>query len=379
MRSVFRPVLRHLARLALLAIILVAPRAHAKQPAPGHLEIHYIAVGQGGATLIIGPDGTTIMYDFGRVAGKRYLVPYLQHVVGLERGDHIDYAMVSHGDKDHYVGYQDVVEGAGIDIVQANYEPGTDKARSPTMLGYWLDPATHTAAGAFKAIPVGLWIPLGGGAEAYVVAANGIVLNDRQHPHIRNENDRSIALYIRYGHFNYILDGDLGSGRETCTGHATGQLNVQERVARALVKNGLMAADRGVDVMHVAHHGSDSSTSAAYFNLMRPTLALISVGPDQGSFLHPRAGVVERVLLGINRPACVLAPPVQAVLQTGVGANLPCSSTGCTSFAGAPVGNIVLRTDGQKFYTVDVAIPPSAAAAQHIQLSGGPPWTIPIK
>lgn len=28
-----------------------------------NLEIHYINVGQGGSTLIIGPDGTTILYD----------------------------------------------------------------------------------------------------------------------------------------------------------------------------------------------------------------------------------------------------------------------------------------------------------------------------
>jgi hypothetical protein len=246
------------------------------------------------------------------------------------------------------------------------------------MLTNWLNPAKHTKAGAFKPIPVGLRIPLGDGAEAHVVAANGVVLNDGQKVTVRNENDRSIALFIRYGNFSYILDGDLGAGKEKCTEHQTDQLNVQERVARALVKNGLMSAEQGVDVMHVAHHGSESSTSAAYFNKMKPKLALVSVGEDQGVFLHPRRDVVERILLNIDRPDCVEAPPVLAVLQTGKGANLPCSKTGCTSFAGAPVGDIVVKTDGKEDYTVEVQQAPNRAAKKYMQLKGAPPWRIPL-
>ena len=368
-----------LARMAMLMLVcLPGAFVQAKQPVPGQLEIHYIALGQGGGTLIVGPDGTMILYDFGRVPGKKFLVKYLQDKIGLESGDHIHYAMISHGDKDHYYGYKDVVDYAGIGVLRANYEPGTTKTRSSTMLSHWFNPAKKTKAGAFKAIPVGLRIPLGDGAEAHVIAANGVVLNDGLPASISDENDRSIALFIRYGHFSYILDGDLGSGSEACTAHKTSQRNVQERVARALVKNGLMSEERGVDVMHIAHHGSESSTSAAYFNKMKPKLALVSVGEDQGTFLHPRRDVVERVLLDINRPSCVVAPPVLALLQTGKGADLPCSNTGCTSFAGAEVGDIVVRTDGDKDYTVEVAQAPARVARKYIQLEGPPPWRIPL-
>jgi hypothetical protein len=146
------------------------------------LEIHYINVGQGGSTLIIGPNGTKILYDFGRVAGRKYIVPYLKEQLKLHPEKGIDYAIVSHGDKDHYMGYRDVVseEIGGFNILNANYEPGTPK-RSVTLENYLLAP-------------------------------------------------------------------------------------------------------------------SESSTSWGYYQLVRPEVGVISVGPDQGSFLQPRVDVVEKVL-----------------------------------------------------------------------------------
>ena len=104
-----------------------------------------------------------------------------------------------------------------------------------------------------------------------------------------------MVLFITYGNFQYILDGDLGAGPEKCTHHQTIQIDVQTRVAKALIKQGLMSEEYGIDVMHIAHHGSESSTSAAYYNLMKPEVGLISVGQNQGTFLHPREDVVDRV------------------------------------------------------------------------------------
>lgn len=244
------------------------------------------------------------------------------------------------------------------------------------MKSNWLDPAKKTRAGAFKPIPVGTRIHLGKGAEAIVVAANGVVVGETSSQRVVNENDRSSALFIRWGAFTYILDGDLGGGREACTERQTSQIDVQGRVARALVSEGLLPPG-GVEIMHVAHHGSESSTSAAYFNLMRPKVALLSVGADQTkAFLHPRQDVVEKGLLQTTKASCVTAPPVKALLQTGVGAE-GCSATGCTSFKGAPVGNIVVRTDGASSYSISVSRPP--ADLRHVRLGGAHPWKVPLQ
>lgn len=343
--------------LWLATLFLIFPtQADARDPLSGKLEIHYINVGQGGCTLIVGPNGTTILYDFGAVAGRQDIVPYLRQKLGMVAGEGIQYAMISHGDKDHYMGYKDFVN-QGYDVLIANYEPGTTKAKTPTMISNWFEPAKKTKAGAFKVIPVGLRINLGDGAEAFIVAANGVVLGETQNPPVKNENDKSIALFIRYGNFQYILDGDLGSGPEKCTGHDTNQVDVQTRVAAALIANELMSKKYGVDVLNIAHHGSESSTSAAYYNMMKPEVGLISVGINQGSFLHPREDVVDRVLLNggiVPRAACVTEPPLKALFQTEEGLRGPCI-TGCTSFSGKVVGDIKLVTDGRMHYSISVS------------------------
>jgi beta-lactamase superfamily II metal-dependent hydrolase len=336
------------ALLAVFVFSMFSP-AFGEFVASGELEIHYINVGQGGCTLIIGPDGTRILYDFGKVAGQRDIVPYLRDVVGLAPQDGLQYTVVSHGDKDHYMGYSDVVE-AGYDVSTANYGSGSLKTDT-TIIQNWLKPAKKTTAGAVQAIPVGMHIPLGQGAEAVVMAANGVIYGVEVPVPVRDENDRSVVIFIHYGDFQYILDGDLGAGPEACTDHQTGQMDVETHVAFALIQQGLMDSRFGVDVLHIAHHGSESSTSAAYYNLMKPEVGLIIVGLDQGTFLHPREDVVDKVLLPGNRAECVKAPPLKALFQTEDGIK-GCSSTGCTSFSGRSVGDIKLKTDGKTGYTI---------------------------
>lgn len=332
-------------RIMFAALLAAAGPASGEFQPSGKLEIHYINVGQGGSTLIVGPDGTRILYDFGAFDGRRDIVPYLRDAVKLDPSDGIHYAVVSHRDSDHYKGYRAVVE-AGYDVLVANYDSGSPKL-AKTIRSHWLNPAKKTKAGAVLPAPVRLAIALGDGAVALVVAANGKVWKD---PPIKvaNENDRSVVLFIHYKNFQYLLDGDLGAGRETCTEHETAQIDVQTRVARALLSNRLIAPENGVDVLHIAHHGSESSTSAAYFNLMKPEVGLISAGQKNASYLHPREDVVDKVLVGPKHPACVKAPPLKNAFQTEDG-EPGCSSTGCTSFTGIPIGDIRLVTDGKKY------------------------------
>lgn len=354
--------LKILLLLALLFIITgISSPLDAEFRPSGNLEIHYVNVGQGGCTLIIGPDGTRILYDFGKAAGNENIVPYLKDQIGLLPEQGIHYTIVSHRDTDHYVGYRDVVR-SGYDILVANYGSGSPKPDSKRMKKYWLGPAADTIAGPVCPIPVGLRIPLGNGAEAVVIARNGTIYGEENGIPVRNENDRSVVLFITYRDFQYILDGDLGAGPEKCTQHQTRQIDVQTHVAKALLDQGLMSEEFGVDVMHIAHHGSESSTSAGYYNLMKPEVGLISVGQNQGTFRHPREDVVDRVLLDTSiRAECVKAKPLKTLFQTedGIGKDNPeqgeikkCSSTGCTSYSGLAVGDIKLVTDGTDGYTI---------------------------
>lgn len=340
--------------LFLLAISLSHSQTQVDSAHPnGDLEIHYINVGQGGSTLIIGPNGTKILYDFGNKSGTENIVPYLRKHLGSPQNDSVHFTIVSHRDRDHYFGFKGFKE-AGFDVLVANYGPGSPKPETDMVKDRWLRPAEETTAGKVRPIPLGLNISLGNGAEAFVIAANGKVFGENSHLNIKNENDRSVSIFINYGNFQYILDGDLGSGRENCTDHQTSQKDVQTRVAQALIRLGKISPTNGVDVLHIAHHGSESSTSAAYYNLMKPEVGLISVGLNQSKvFCHPREDVVDKVLLrGDKRASCLTAPPLKSLFQTEDGKTKCNASTGKTSNKGLSIGDIKLTTDGKSFYTI---------------------------
>ncbi len=317
-----------------------------------NLEIHYINTGQGGSTLIKGPNGTSILYDFGVKHAKKSLLPYLKSL-GFSKDKPLDFAVLSHNHKDHFFGYKSLTEG-GINVRIANYG-NSDKADGKQLNSHWFAPSTKTLAGPVRSIPVGLRIALGKDAEAIVVAANGIIF-DGTVVNAHDENDRSVSLFIRMGKFEFIIDGDMGGGSEACSFRDTNQSNVQSAVARALINEHLIDETNGVDVMHVAHHGSESSTSYEYVELIKPEVALISVGYPNKKYLHPRKDVIESVLKGHRKTQCGTAHVVKHIFQTDRG------SPGCFGestdensrcYAESTIGgDLVLVTDGETKYTI---------------------------
>jgi hypothetical protein len=127
------------------------------------------------------------------------------------------------------------------------------------------------------------------------------------------------------------------------------QVDVESAVVQAISPGGAspLISARGIDVLAVNHHGSESSTNPNWLNLSAPTAAVISTGAGQsGNWNLPRIDVVEKVLLA-QAAACITAPPA-LVLQTEEGA--PTGPN--TSFAGRAVGNIKISVDGLGQFTV---------------------------
>ena len=313
-----------------------------------NLEIHYINVQQGQSTLIVGPNGTTILYDGGNeFKGTNIVVPYLQSL-GINTSQPLDYIIASHRHTDHYRGLTEVMN-YGYDALHV-YDNGSTTTNS--FVQEFLDAAAATTAGGAATMPLGQVIDLGSGATATCVAANGSVIGVGAIPEGQNnENDRSICLLVQYGDFDYIVTGDLGGGSDdsACTGRSTTQVNMETPMVQAVMPGGItpFLSAYGVEVAHVGHHGSESSTNADYMNALSPTVACISVGDGQSiGWDHPRIDVVENVLLA--QVPCITVPAA-LVLQTEEG--LPVGEK--TSYAGYCVGDIVITTDGVNSYTVN--------------------------
>ena len=309
------------------------------------LEIHYIDVGWGGSVFVKGPDGTTVLMEAGNTGmGTQYVVPYLKSI-GVQPANGIDYVIGGHQHCDHIGGLDEVIN-AGYNVHIKQYYNGSTYASS--CVDGWNAASASTTAGAPVAMPVGTVIPLGNGAKITCIARNGSIIGGGSVA-VSDENDRSIALLIQYGGFDYLWASDLGGGSDSCTGRSTTQTNVETSVIRAISPGGAnpLISAGGIDVLHVNHHGSESSTNPDYFNMADPAVAIIGVGDGESSGWDlPRIDVVEHVLLA-QSASCITAPPA-VVLQTEEGN--PIGSL--ASHAGYCVGNIRITTDGINLFTV---------------------------
>jgi len=332
-----------------------------------NLEIHTINVEWGGSVLVVGPDGTTVLLEAGETGmGTNEVVPYLQSI-GIQAVDGLDYTIVGHQHCDHLGGLDEVVN-AGYDVHTENYYNGSSTTSS--CVTSWNTAAGTTTAGSPVSMPVGTVINLGNGATLTCIARNGSIIGGGS-VSVSNENDRSIALVVKYGGFEYLWASDLGGGDDACTGRSTTQTNVETTVIQAIAPGGAnpLMFTGGIDVLHVNHHGSESSTNPTYFNLAAPSLAVIGVGGGQSTGWDlPRIDVVDDVLMGA---ACVTAPAT-FVLQTQEGS--PAGASLSTS--GYCVGNIVVTTDGREAYTVDADGDVNAGANEYV--ASGLPQTIDL-
>jgi beta-lactamase superfamily II metal-dependent hydrolase len=314
----------------------------------GLLEIHYINVGWGTSVLVIGPTGTTLLMDGGRDDyGIEDVIPYMQSI-GLMPVDGLSYILASHLHSDHIAGLTEVMNN-GYDVHTKVYYNGSDYSNS--YVTAFSTAASHTSAGPKAALSPGTVIPLGGGATATCACANGTVWGYGLVPGSQSdENDRSIGILIKYYDYEFLFAGDLGGGDsdQSCTGRSTGQVNVETPLAQTIMPGGAhpLLSAYGVEVLHVNHHGSESSTNSNYMNLLTPRIACIATGSGQSpDYMFPRHDIVDNVLLAGGY--CITAPAA-TVLQSEEGQ--PAGSL--TSYSGYCIGDIIIKTNGQMLYLV---------------------------
>jgi beta-lactamase superfamily II metal-dependent hydrolase len=333
--------------LLILAVSLLSCKPKEDVDIKKIMEIHVINVQQGDATLIIGPDGTTLLIDGGDTGyGKNDVVPYLQKL-GIKNS--IDYMVNTHRHADHLGGLDELIK-AGYDVRKFIWDNGSNKADTQAISDF-LEAATTTTAGSVKTIPLGQVIDFGNGAKATAVAVGGSIVGATTTLSVTEENDQSVALLIQYGLFDYMMSGDLGGGDDdtACTGRTSGQKNIETTLINALMPGGgagLLTVS-GVEAMMVPHHGSETSMNSDFMNRLSPRVAIISVGEGQGpAFQHPRKDIVEKVLMA-EATSCITAKPAM-VLQTDEGGPIGTD----TSNKGFVAGDIVIKTNGVTTFQV---------------------------
>jgi competence protein ComEC len=268
-----------------LCLALVRP-ASAKT-----LEIFFIDVEGGEATLIVTPKGESLLIDAGYARGGRDPARIL--AAAREAGiDHIDYLLITHFHPDHVGGVPELATLIPIRTFIDYGEPlGTDRM---TIGGFRNYEPVRNQRPHLQAKP-GDRLPLNG-LDVDIVSAGGQVLsaplpgaghkNDacstlEQQLEDGTENFRSIGLRLQFGKFRFVDLGDL-------SGNTLGTL---------VCPRNLLGT---TSVYLVPHHGNYDSNVPAVLAALRPRVAIMNNGVTKGGAPVAIATVRDKSKSGVE-------------------------------------------------------------------------------
>ena len=232
--------------------------------ANGSLEVHFINVGQSVSTLVVEPDGETMLVDTGHYNDDgEHVLEYLRNH-DIER---IDRLVTSHNDADHIGGNAAIIDyyETEADGVGAVYDPGI--AASTQTYGEYLD--------AIEEHDVTLYETREGDSIAFGNVTVEVL--GPPEPYLENEarNENSIVLKLAHGETSFMLSGDAEDDQEEYLVETYG-------------------GELRSTVLKAGHHGSSSSSSGAFLDAVDPEVAVVSSAHDS-QYGHPHEEVLRRL------------------------------------------------------------------------------------
>ncbi len=218
----------------------------------GMLEVHYIDVGQGDATLIK-CGGHAMLIDAGDYTKGSAVWAYLLK----QNVDKLDYVIGTHLDADHI---------GGMDVVITKFDCGL-------ILVPEYEKDTRSSEELFDAIEAKNYhntLPKAG--DTYQLGDAVFTILAPQKEFYEKENNYSIGIRLVYGQNSFLFVGDA-----------------QEESEEEMLRSGL---ELKADVLKAGHHGSSSSTSEDFLHEVAPAYAVISCG-EGNDYGHPHAAVLN--------------------------------------------------------------------------------------
>ena len=217
------------------------------------MEVHFIDVGQGDATLIK-VDGHAMLIDAGENDKGTVVQLYLKKQ-GVER---LDYLVLTHTDSDHI---------GGADVIISKFDIGeiflSDFRKDNKTYRELMD-SMKSRNMTFSTPEVGAEYELGD--AVFTIIAPNDTYDD--------PNNSSMALILDYGENSFLFSGDC-----------------EEEAERDILENGM---NLDVDVYQVGHHGSRSSSTEEFLDAMSPEYAVISC-EEGNSYGHPHAQTLNNL------------------------------------------------------------------------------------
>lgn len=275
----------------------IAPCATPAAPAPAQVqfELHAIDVGTGLSIFVRGPD-FSLLYDAGsnddlaRGAGNR-TIAYLKTLAPAVSA--LDHVILSHPHRDHLELLPDVLAqfaprdvwepGAHVDICgyrhilqalaaaptiryhTANQNFGTESVPLGAKSCYGTDEPVQTLTIVHASRIDHSTVPLGASASMSFLYIDGT--------HKANPNDNSLVTRLDLADHRVLLMGDAQAGDRALPNTVPAAGSIEAALLACCT------ADLRAELMVVGHHGSKTSSRAAFLDAVGAKTFIISSGP----------------------------------------------------------------------------------------------------
>jgi len=255
---------------ALLLTVLLAPCALARP-----LEIFFVDVEGGQATLIVSPSGQSLLIDTGWRGFEGRDADRIAAAAKAAKIKQIDYLLITHYHRDHVGGVQALADRMKI-VNFLDHGPNTEDSKV-TKEDY-SDYVKAVQRGEHTVLKPGDTVPIKGLAVR-VLTANGehiqtplagagkpnsyCATTPKRDPD-PTENARSTGVLVTFENFRFLDLGDLTWNKERelmCPNNPIGT----------------------VDVLLVSHHGLNQSNSPALVDAVHPRVAIMNNGARKGA------------------------------------------------------------------------------------------------
>jgi competence protein ComEC len=329
--------------LGVLAGLVQVGGAHGGPPAARALEIYFIDVQGGAATLLVTPERESVLIDSGwpglEDRDPRRIVQVLKEQAGC---DHLDHLITTHWHMDHFGGVAGLAKLIEIEHFwdrglpedgDSNLDfPDGPKTDDPLGIAY-----RQASKGKRSSLKAGDPLSFRGGLTGLVLTSGGKVLPAATTatpnplcaeappdlPVDPSDNARSLAIRFRFGKFDFLDCGDL-----------------TWNVEKALVcPNDLIGP---IDLYQVTHHGMDISNHPVLVRTIQPTVAIMNNGPRKG-------GSPATVKLLRSIPSIQAAYQLHRNVDTAPEDNTEASLIANADPAGGRFIHVSVVSDGSKF------------------------------
>jgi beta-lactamase superfamily II metal-dependent hydrolase len=223
----------------------------------GSVAVHFLDVGQGKA-ILIQSGGENAVIDVGENGQGSGVISYLREQ-GVAK---IDLLIGTHPHSDHIGDMDTLIEAFEIGEILLPDIPAE------------VTPTTQTYTDLLLAIgKKGLQITLAQPGDTYSLGDATLTILAPLAAYTEL-NELSVAARLTYGETAFLFTGDIEAAAEA-----------------DILESG---RNLQADVLDVAHHGSNSSSTEEFLDKVNPTIAVISCGVDN-SYGHPARDAVERL------------------------------------------------------------------------------------